>query len=292
MFGFVKKAAKAVGKVVKTAVKYSFVLGGPAAVGTYLAAKANEALVKQGVKLLPDKVEKPLHGLVAEGKNLFKEALSLNKGLWLLEAPLSLLGIRPVKRLRIRVVVLRDPDSNLPLLADAEIAGGLLPAIDLARQVFFEKANVKIVDADPVLVTTPVLPAPEPALMARCGSGAQSEDLGISGEYYRSLARPGDTFLGAGGALTVIIVRDFAGQFAGCSLSALADYVTVAVRAVSTLDDHGLPRSTVAHEIGHACNLNHSNDGDNLMKKSSPRGATLKAWQVAIARNSRRVTYL
>jgi predicted Zn-dependent protease len=80
-------------------------------------------------------------------------------------------------------------------------------------------------------------------------------------------------------------VRRFKTQNDGCSLGPLTDYVTVAFKESIT--------RTLAHELGHACNLWHYDDPDNLMTpgRSGGVGYSLSRVQKALVRMSRHVTY-
>ena len=71
------------------------------------------------------------------------------------------------------------------------------------------------------------------------------------------------------------------GKLAGCSLGPLTDYVTV--RADQPV--------CLAHELGHACSLLHTQAAANLMNPTCG-GVHLSRWQVAVLRASRHVTYL
>jgi hypothetical protein len=70
----------------------------------------------------------------------------------------------------------------------------------------------------------------------------------------------------------------------GCSLGPLTDYVLV------DRDGVFVP-STLAHELGHACNLWHSGTKSNLMYHPDDRGDGVKWFQRNLLRSSRHVTY-
>lgn len=87
------------------------------------------------------------------------------------------------------------------------------------------------------------------------------------------------------GRLAAIYVRNVPGGSAGCHIPG-TDYVLVDKEA---RDD------TLAHEIGHACNLLRHRDGtpSNLMASGSVRtGTNLTRWQACVVRTSSRVTWL
>lgn len=56
----------------------------------------------------------------------------------------------------------------------------------------------------------------------------------------------------------------------------------------------GRPNVTLAHELGHACNLFHLTDPTNLMDTTSPgpSGSMLRFWQELLIRASRHVSYV
>jgi len=88
-----------------------------------------------------------------------------------------------------------------------------------------------------------------------------------------------------GAPLTVFVVRDVVGK-CGCSLGPFGDYVTVDAEGLG-----GRTRRILAHELGHSCGLRHKRDERNLMRPKGP-GEELTAWQTAVFRSSRHVTYL
>ena len=216
-------------------------------------------------------------GLLWELFNLLKEVA--NRVLKLPEFLLTLVGVRFGKRLRVRVVVLRD-ERGLPLASDAEVR----PAYEEAQRILARMAGVAVEPAGWRVVTAPHA-APKAALDVRCTDGAWRDDLGQAGAFFRSLmaSTPVGTLTGYGQPVTVFVVRSMT-THNGCSLGAAADYVTVEAKSLRTA------RRLLAHEVAHACGLWHSKRPNNLMLPQGP-GEELTHMQAAVLRSSRHVTY-
>ena len=89
--------------------------------------------------------------------------------------------------------------------------------------------------------------------------------------------------------VTVIVVREIAGNTTGCSLGMTADWVVCQASLFDPADPHGYDETVLAHELGHALNLPHHRDPANLMfPTSSPpehvRGTALRRWQARCCR--------
>lgn len=209
---------------------------------------------------------------------VLKEALNRVAGLP--DMALSLAGSRRRKRLRLRVCILRD-EGGTPVATPADVE----PALAEARRVL-ALYGIELVPADEPLVRTLEERPPPEALDSPCADGSWQADFGPGGAFFRRHAarNAAGTLTGSGAPVTAFVVRDVLGR-AGCSLGPLVDYVTVDMGAL-----RGRTLRVLAHELGHACGLPHSSDDDNLML---PRrmGERLAAWQVAVVRGSRRVTY-
>jgi hypothetical protein len=152
-----------------------------------------------------------------------------------------------------------------------------------ARAIFADEASVEVVPVDEGLLAVAGGSAPAAALDAPCSdSGLWRADLGPAGSYFRPRAARG-AGIGRGAPVTVFVVRDVVGK-CGCSLGPLGDYVTI--------DPRGLElRRILAHELAHSCGLAHRSAEGNLMRPRAP-GPELTAWQRAVLRSSRHVTYL
>ena len=190
----------------------------------------------------------------------------------------SLAGSRRPKKLRIRVVILRDEQGKPVATAEA-----VEPNLVEARRLLREGLAIDLVAAVEPLVCTLEAPAPAAALDSPCAEGSYKADFGEGGAFFRRHREPGG-LTGSGGPITAFVVRDVLGK-AGCSLGPLVDYVTVDTTALT-----GTRLRVLAHELAHACGLPHSSAAENLMLPSR-MGDRLQPWQIAVLRSSRHVTY-
>ncbi len=223
-----------------------------------------------------------VRGGVEETWNIFTEAA--NRLLGLPDLLVCLVGIHPRKKLRLRVLILRD-EHGRALMSERDV----LPAVELAKDVFDDQCEVDVLAVGDIMIRTLPDSAPVAALEVGCTWDAWWEDFGAAGQYFRDNHASGG-FLGYARPVTVFIVREVRGR-TGCSLGPLTDYVTVDVAGMAnpTAPD-GRPR-ILAHEVAHACGLPHDDDPNNLMEPNGP-GTALGIWQECFFRNSRHVTYL
>lgn len=209
----------------------------------------------------------------------------------ILDFGLGLLGIRPGKKLHLKVVIPREIDSN-----SLSIQQEVQDSIEFAKTILKREANVTVVAAEEVFVETLFYAAPSEALDVGCGFDAWVEDFGVVGRFFRlhSAVIPIRSQIGYGPPVTAFIVDSVAnGDSIGCSLGPLTNYVTVSDDGGLTVPQTGSVSKTLAHEIGHACDLTHTNGPNNLMTRSSqaPNGTTLTHGQKARFRWSQHVTY-
>jgi hypothetical protein len=138
-------------------------------------------------------------------------------------------------------------------------------------------------------------PAPLRALDPHANQRLLLDDvLGHTEFYRRHSARVDLSTAVVGAPITVIVVRDIAGRVTGCSLGISADWVIVQAPLFNREQPGTYDETVVAHEIGHALNLPHRRDKQNLMfPESSPplsvRGTALQGWQTAILHANRHV---
>ena len=222
----------------------------------------------------------PLAAGSLQGLSLLRAGV--NRVIGLPDLLASLAGLRPSKRLRLQVILLRDEEGE-PVAPLAEVEAALA---ETARGRGRAPRPGPVPPGDSLGVPA-AGPAPAAALDAPCTSqGLWRTDLGPAGGFFRGLRiRGGLRFIGRGAPLTVFVVRDVVGK-CGCSLGPLGDYVTVDAEGLG-----GRTRRILAHELGHSCGLRHKPDERNLMRPKGP-GEELTVWQTAVFRSSRHVTYL
>jgi hypothetical protein len=230
----------------------------------------------------------------------------------------GLVGIRPIKHLRLHVIILMRPDRTLTVPADRVDL-----AVQLAESIFRARAEVKVHSTIHQVSTSAV----RNALYVDSGTGLFGEEMTEAGMYFQTtitdmLWEKSPLFAGRIGAPIVAFIVDGVGTTSqtGCSSGPLADYICVEggqmiVPVQNTPVTAPIPpqppnagsnmaSTTLAHEMCHACGLLHDNvvdeaNGDltNLMFYSAtssgvPRGTNLSPFQRAIIRSSPHVTYL
>lgn len=213
---------------------------------------------------------------LSEAANVLRE--TGNRVVGVPELAGSLAGRRRPKKLRIRVVILRD-EQGTPVATPEDVG----PSLAEARRVLQQALAIDLLPAAEPLVRTLEVPAPPAALDSPCAEGSWRADFGDGGAFFRRHSERG-TVTGSGGPITVFVVRDVLGK-AGCSLGPLVDHVTVDMTALQ-----GKRLRVLAHELGHACGLPHSSAAENLMLPKA-MGDRLQPWQIAVFRSSRHVTY-
>ena len=230
---------------------------------------------------------------------------------------LGLLGIRPEKKLRLCTIILRDEEGKPVGTVDDAVK-----LLQLAADVYKRDANVRVVPlrafqyssgfggaetVDASWVTGDDANSDSTVLDVGCGGSGAGADWTIAGTIYQFKASTLCFFgnwrrvVGYGAPVTCFLIRDVVGTTVGCALW-ITDYVTIEGNVL-----HASPPSarTLAHEVGHACNLSHTcvdDDNRNLMATQDdcdPASGTapnradpqMDNWQVLKVRASKHVTY-
>jgi len=207
----------------------------------------------------------------------------------LLDFVASLVGIRPVKYLRLQCYLCWDQKNN-PVQSRAATDQLRLAAVDIFRR----EANVKIIRAfnyDVVDLTN----VPEDFLSLNWSCSFR-DSFSAPADFFRDHAEnPVSTAghesssgagwvadqLGYGEAISASVVRSMPSND-GCSFPVVEDFCVV---------EAGAGVTTLAHELGHMCGLPHLY-GHNLMDPDGARTDTnLNRLQVSVLRTSRYVTY-
>ena len=208
-----------------------------------------------------------------------------------LDFVLNLAGLHIQKKMRVGVVVL-----NAPGVGDLARPEEIMQGMNFAERVFLDQANVKVIpiteNASVVSEDTALWlryeshPSPEAILNVHCNMTALLEDLWLAGSHfeYHMATRWFDSnfrrVFGLGAPIIVFVVRGIE-SFGGCSLGPLSDYITIMPNRLIC----------IAHELGHACNLPHTEDPSNILHHVRCDQPRLTAWQAAVLRASRHVSY-
>lgn len=208
----------------------------------------------------------------------------------LLDFGLSLVGVRPRKRMYFGVII--PVLDGTPIAAEATVQ----PQVDAVIEVFDRTCNI---DARFTGFCNADLAPPGGAVVVACDAGGFFADWWLQGSWTELVGRSCKfesnwrRVLGYGGELIGLVVNNVtpdgtSSQTIGCSFAATHDWVAIEGLASTTA-------STLAHEFGHACLLpHHDDDAANLMSPAAPAIAqpTLTGLQVSTVRWSRHVTYL
>jgi hypothetical protein len=186
---------------------------------------------------------------------------------------ISLIGIRPRKKMRVAILVLMKSDRSW-VLDDKTIQDWF----DRARGIFLSEANVELISDWPGrLIFHDGDPAPAPALNPTCGISfvfSTADDHYDEHLHTLSLA-----------SVRVYVVESLSGGDNGCAWPVITNIAVVAKSAA---------RESMAHELGHLCGLAHRNGTpSNLMCTAAARrtGANLTNWQNSVIRSSEYATY-
>ncbi len=184
------------------------------------------------------------------------------------------LGDRQGRDAVLRVDVLILSDDSGPLCTEQDVR----PALDRADAILRKQAGIRVRTVSVRVITEP---APAEALDPRANQRLLLDDIKGNTEFFRRQLPPAGTI---GAPVTVVVVRDIDGRTTGCSLGMTADWVICQRSLFDAGNPAGYDETVLAHELGHALNLPHHSDPQNLMfPSSSPpqglRGTELKPWQ-------------
>ena len=145
------------------------------------------------------------------------------------------------------------------------------PSIDLAGAVLTAESGIRVRLTGIQVIDEP---APPRALDPRANRRLLLDDVLGRTEFYRRHSAPVDLATAVVGApVTVVVVRNIAGRVTGCSLGISADWVIVQASLFDRTQPHTYDETVLVHELGHALNLPHFRDRQNLMfPASSPPG--------------------
>lgn len=200
----------------------------------------------------------------------------------------GLLGWLPKKVMDLHVIILRD--SNGPLVLESAIG----KVVSETERIYWDRARVAVRTTIHTMETI----APDYAFHIDAGIGIFGEDLTLAGTYFQSTMtlELGDSVAGLftrrPAPIVAFIVIGVGDSEVGCSAGPLADYVVVE-RERMLPQAGGQVFNTLAHEIGHACGLMHTDDKTNLLYPHGAidRGDNLSPFQRMIVRNSSHVAF-
>ncbi|MFF0991449.1 hypothetical protein [Kocuria nitroreducens] len=273
--------------------------------GWWGSARSFGRKVWKRVKSTAKRVWHGIGGLTSIISNIVKNGISKISLLW--EIPLVYLEWIPEKKLRLRVVILSDENGN-PIAPRDRVES----AVAITQRIFERELNVKVEGVFGDIVRESAERAPSDVLNPPCSSGASDIHtqigpmFGEMGAWYRNrIARtPGGTFAGYGTPVTMFVVRDVQGSIIGCAhLAWFENYGYIEPTALppswaptGDVDEvkpyEDFEHATLAHEIGHSCDLFHRKPKRNLMYSNQSRtGTSLTKWQKAVARSCTHITY-
>jgi len=200
----------------------------------------------------------------------------------------GLLGWLPKKRLDLHVFVLRDHQGSLVL--ESEIG----QVLKETERIYWARARVAVKTTVHMLESV----APDAAFDIDRDGGMFGEDLTAAGSYFQATAalELGDSAAGLvarrPAPICAFVIRNVGGSSVGCSLGPLADWIVIEKEFLKPDSQDGHLPNTLAHEMGHACGLLHTDDQTNLLDPSETgRGDNLSPFQRMIVRNSPHVAF-
>lgn len=212
------------------------------------------------------------------------------------------LGYLPVKKLKLRVLILRG--SNAMAIADEAVVQRV---VDRAKEILRDSARISLVPTSGNFILTVNEIAPDAALNLRGANlNVIADQLGEAGEFfdemigkYHSKATFPWNLLTT--PITGFIVESLKDGRSGVASAIAGNWFAVALKGlndvmVPTFDGVSVPAvsSIMAHELGHNMGLSlllHSPDQTNLMYAGGDRGLQLTQGQLTIARSARCVSF-
>lgn len=193
------------------------------------------------------------------------------------ELIISLLGFKPRKKLRLKVLILHDANHK-PVASVSEVEA----LVDDTKRAFRREANIRIrkLATSDDLVSVHTSGSPDYVLTPSCVLRGYKNAFTRVGRWFR---KESSTYT-VHNAIVVFVVPDVRDK-GGCFL-ALHSYGYIDRRAFTV-------NLLLAHEIGHGLDLiKHRKNPKNLMhRQGDVRTRKLTRWQRAVIRSSRHVTY-
>jgi hypothetical protein len=136
-------------------------------------------------------------------------------------------------------------------------------------------------------------PAPTSALDPHANRGLLLDEVLGRLDHFQPYLPPPATIASP---VTVVVVRNIAGNTTGCSLGMTVDWVVCQASLFDASRPDAYDETVLVHELGHALNLPHHKDKANLMfPSSSPptdvRGTALQGWQALVLRTNRHTVH-
>lgn len=203
---------------------------------------------------------------------------------WVINGIGSIILFALTKKMRIHICILPDA-NNKGLLSSADATASVARASALIKSKF----DVKVSAYSPQMVQMLSEKPPARAYdVEGDGSGYWSTEYGAAGRYFaKYTAGRAGVPITVVHPITVFVVHTVTSNGAdwrGASFGLTADYVVLTPTGMND-------PTTLAHELGHACDLFHRKKKANLMHHAYTRGTSVTGWQKWWFRLSRHVNF-